>query len=200
MAMTFDDEPKEVKCERCSSALVINPMGTGPLWSCPKCGWDEINEDAPQGTPVHRDLSMSDASYQMRQVFAHYGAAVFTANVLESELINFLTLVQNLAKRNATRESWDHFYAKNLRLTMGVLVQKIQPHLGTDLSLQKDLNDAVKVRNDLAHYYFRERALHLNTFESREAMITELLQAVETFSKVDGRVSEVRARIARPLL
>ena len=77
---------------------------------------------------------------------------------------------------------------------MGVLVQKIQPHLGADLSLQKDLNHAVKVRNDLAHYYFRERALHFYTFESRETMITELKLAGEDFLRVDRRVSDAKRR------
>lgn len=194
MAMTFDDEPSEVKCERCATPLTINPMGTGPLWSCPKCGWHEMNEVAPGGTPIHRDLSLSDADYQTREVYAHYGDAVSAANTLEHELIIFLTLVQNTAKPRATQGSWDHFFSKNIRLTMGVLVQKIQPHLGIDLSLQKDLNDAVKVRNDLAHYYFRERALHFCTFESREAMITELSLAGKSFLRVEGLVTEARRR------
>lgn len=61
--------------------------------------------------------------------------------------------------------------------------------------MQKDLKDAVKVRIDLAHCYFRERTLDLNTFGSREAMIAELVLTVETFVRGDRRVSEERKQI-----
>lgn len=74
------------------------------------------------------------------------------------------------------------------------------PYLGLDLSLQKDLKDAVKVRIDLVYSHFRRQALNLNTIGTRGARIVALVLVGETFVKLDGRVSEETKQIAPSLL
>ncbi len=193
--MIFDKEPPVVCCEKCASPLQVNPKVEGPYWSCVNCGWCEASDLAPSSKPIPRDLEMDDASYQTRDVFAHYGTAVFTANVLEHELIVFLTLLQNKAERYPTQQSWDHHYLENTKLTMGQLAQRVGQYLNLGNELKVELGEAVKMRNDLAHYYFRERAVHLVTFASREFMIEEMKSAVVAFNRVDALLVAERRKL-----
>ncbi len=188
--MIFDKEEPVVLCEKCSGVLAVNPVIEGPHWSCSKCGWSEKNDFPPTGQAMPRELDLTDSAYQTRDVYAHYGAAVSTANILETGLINYLTLIQNKAKKNGTQSSWDHYYAENTELTMGKLVQRIQQRTLLTSELKQELATALKMRNDLAHYYFRERALHTATFAGRAFMIEELKEATETFSRISEHLTE----------
>jgi len=188
--MIFDKEEPAVLCEKCPGTLAINPTIEGPHWSCTQCGWSEENATPPTGEPLLRDLTLTDSAYQTRDVYAYYGAAVSTANILETGLINYLTLIQNKAKKNGTQLSWDQYYAENTGLTMGKLILRIQQRTLLSTELKQELETALKMRNDLAHYYFRERALYLATFASRAFMIEELKDAADLFTRVSERLTE----------
>lgn len=193
--LIFDNEELFVACERCAGPLAINASIEGPHWACSKCGWSGESDSPLTGEDLPRDFGMPDSDYQVREVLAHYGAAVSTANVLETGLINFLTLVQNKSKKNPTQQSWDHHYAENVKLTLGQLVQRIQQHVILNGELKQELQWAVKARNDLAHYYFRERALHMATFASRAFMIQELRGVQSTLERIDQNLTAERKQL-----
>jgi hypothetical protein len=57
------------------------------------------------------------------------------------------------------------------------------------------LRRAVKLRNLLAHHYFRKRAAAFMTSEGRNEMIRELREAAEFFKDVDAKLHPLTTEI-----
>ena len=193
--MIFDNGVPVVACEKCSAPLVINASVQGPLWSCSGCDWNGESESTNTLGFVTRDLLMSDSEYQTREVYGYFGTTLLSANVLEHGLINFITLLENQKKENATQQTWDDFFSKNARLTLGQLIGKLQNKIDLGSELSEALSTTLEMRNYLAHHYFRERALHLATFASREFMMEELSRASTHFESTDLLLTKVRKQL-----
>ena len=58
-------------------------------------GWSDV---------VERDDAMDDGNYHTREVYAHFGLAVYQAQVLEHGVVNLLTLAKIFPDPAATRE------------------------------------------------------------------------------------------------
>jgi hypothetical protein len=141
-----------------------------------------------------REDDLDDAAYQRREVFAHYGAAMFYAQVLEQGLVNVLTFAQTATSRVGTREVYDFNFTANLSVTMGRLLRRLKPFFAEDLTLDSALSAALELRNRLAHSYWVEHDRNFFSFAGREIMLTELIEGQELFQEVDKRLAPVLER------
>jgi hypothetical protein len=125
-----------------------------------------------------------------KTTFAYFGLAYYRASVLEHELVNILAATRLVrAREDAERllsDPWDD----RLKATMGALVKELAPHLDSDPTLSADLMEALRLRNHLAHAFWRERAEDFCTATGRARMITFLASAASTFDEVDRRLTE----------
>lgn len=96
-------------------------------------------------TDLVRQDDLDDESYQIREVLAQYGAAMYQAQVLESGLINVLAIAEGNGNPNATVRDYDAIIDAASRKTMGALLAMLKPHLGTDTELVEDLQVGLQV-------------------------------------------------------
>lgn len=138
---------------------------------------------------LDREDDLDDESFQIRQVFARFGAAAYQGQVLETGLVNVLTMAQVSSTPHATRQTFDEYFEGNLQATMGRLVALLTPFLQQDGGVLDDLGRALAERNRLAHRFFFEHAEDFASFAGREAMLAELMTAEALFEEVNDRLT-----------
>lgn len=143
-----------------------------------------------------------DRDENVKTVYAHFGLAMYLAQVLEHGLANAMMAVELLprrAGRPVPRKEWeaefDAFMDQQYQQTLGRLIRALRDATSVQSDLEGLLTEALERRNFLAHHYFRERAEAFMSWEGRENMIAELQCAQKLFDDADARLTEV----AKPL-
>ncbi len=144
-----------------------------------------------------------DENEHHKEVFAYFGLAMYTAQVLEHGIVNALVscdLIPNQRHKAKSLQDWslevDQFMDGHFENTMARLIKSFQKFTITSDELEQSLVASLKMRNLLAHRYFRERADVWFTKEGRSSMIAELQSAKELFDKTDQLITD----LIRPLL
>ncbi len=145
-------------------------------------------------TLIDREDDLDDDSYQISEVFAYYGAAMYHAQVLEQGLINALTFAQTATTPDGTQRTFDFNFDSNLGVTMGKLLNRIKPFLNGDTDLIQGLQAALELRNRLAHTFWVEHDKDFMSFAGRYEMLVEVKEAQATFQAIDGRLTPVLSR------
>ena len=134
----------------------------------------------------------------VKTVYAHFGLALFLAQVLEHGLVNALVFVALLPARAGNpvpRKQWEDeyesFYERNFETTLGKMIHNLKEATSIPSDLEAVLAEALGRRNFLAHNYFRERDVEFLTEEGREKMIKELQEAQSLFVAADTKLTEV---------
>ena len=101
----------------------------------------------------------------VKTVYAHFGLALYLAQVLEHGLANALMYAELLPRRAGKpvlRKQWeaefDGFMNQQFEQTLGRLIRGLGKTTPVPTDLEDLLTDALKTRNFLAHHFFRERA------------------------------------------
>lgn len=145
-------------------------------------------------TEVEREDNLNDHGYQVREVFAQFGLAMYKAQVLEQALVNVLTYAQASKASYPSPEIFEAFLDDNLTVTMGRILRRLEPYLENDQLFGRELSDALTLRNRLAHSYFREHDHDFFSFTGRETMLAEVIAAQEQFASLDKRLEPVLHR------
>lgn len=138
---------------------------------------------------------MDSKSEHIREVYAHFGLAIYAAQCLEHGLVNALIYLDLLPSQTTIPKSevWtemvDSFTAKHFEHTLGKMITDLKEVTVVSLNLNDHLSKALRKRNWLAHDYFRERAEDFLSTAGREKMINELLVAIELFKEADNELS-----------
>jgi hypothetical protein len=134
---------------------------------------------------------LSDGAYQIKEVYAHYGLAMYLGQTLEKGVLNVLTMAQTAASESPTTATWDRFFATNAELTLGMLLREIAPHMLEENELFEALRSALTDRNRLAHNFFWDHAPAFLDFAGRERMLEELFSMQGTFEVLSGKLSSL---------
>ncbi len=139
-----------------------------------------------------------DENEHTKDVYAHFGLAVYFSQALEHGLVNALVFADLIPSRGPavkSREQWekafDSFMDGHFRTTLGRMIRSLQLVVTVPADLESVLRVALEKRNWLAHHYFRERAEDFMTENRRNKMIAELDEARDLFEKADKRLGEV---------
>jgi hypothetical protein len=142
---------------------------------------------------VLEDIGPED--WHVREVFAHFGAAIYSSGVLEHGIVNLVIWTGVRDRRYRVLEETETANTELLRQTMGS-VRKILMSRRPDVEHLDDLLiRAVRLRNFLVHQYFRERAAAFMTEDGRHQMIEELDKAKAFFEEVDAKLAPLTAQI-----
>jgi AcrR family transcriptional regulator len=135
---------------------------------------------------------------QVKTVYAHFGLALYLAQVLEHGLANALMCTELIPRRAGNpvpRKKWeaefDAFIEQQFKHTLGRLIQHLDSTTPVPDDLEELLTAALVKRNFLAHHYFRERAEAFMSHRGREEMIAELQEAQKLFERADDRLNQV---------
>ena len=132
-----------------------------------------------------------DEEDQIRDVYAHFGLAVYLAQVLEHGIVNAMVAGRLPYRDGVTRSDIDAFMGDQFEKPLGRLIAALGGNTAVPDALSSKLREALKKRNWLAHHYFRERAVEFMNESGRSTMIDELKLAQALFQEVDATLSAV---------
>ncbi|MBE0536379.1 MAG: hypothetical protein IH624_11980 [Phycisphaerae bacterium] len=106
-----------------------------------------------------------DKDEHVKEVYAHFGLAVYYAQVLEFALTHALVytkLVPEQAQGKCRQEHWVGAYGafmdQQFSRTLGEMIRRLRKVTNVPEGLESLLAEALARRNWLVHGYFRERA------------------------------------------
>ena len=115
----------------------------------------------------------------VRETYAHFGAAVFRAQTLETEIVNAMVIARLPEINLISRQEIDAFM--NRPLTLGQLLKELKKYAPVHDELEQTLQEALEKRNWLVHAYFKERAKEFMSSAGCNLMIIELEGAQRLF-------------------
>jgi hypothetical protein len=127
-------------------------------------------------------------SWLTREVYAYFGLAMYTAQVLEHGMANLIAWTDLSSKGYAEPGEIDNVYEKLFRETFGVLRSRLAERRQDIDYLEGKLKGALALRNFLTHHYFRERASAAMHEDGKRRMIAELKKAQELFGELDAEL------------
>lgn len=131
---------------------------------------------------------------QVREVYAHFGLAMYLAQVLEHGVVNALVILRLPAKAKMTRQDIDEFMEGRFQKTLGALLRQQRSEIGSiPGELDSVLRKALRERDFLAHHYFRERSERFVLRDGREQMLQELQGYQKLFEDAEGLLSQALA-------
>lgn len=149
-------------------------------------------------------MLLDPESEQVREVFAHYGRAMYAAQCLEQSIFQHLVFFDLFPKTIAaytTPENWaanfDGYEARELGQTMGKLIRRLQQVGQSTDAVERLLAQALKDRNWLAHGYFSDRAVEFTVLDGRLKMIGELETISDHFFSCANEIDAVWLPVAR---
>ncbi len=145
-------------------------------------------------------------SERVREVYAHYGLAMYWAQCLEQSIFQHLLFFDHFPKAvetYTTPENWaeefDRYEDRELSQTMGKLIRRLR-EVGQPIEfLEVALAKALKSRNWLAHGYFADRAIEFNDSEGCQDMLEELDEIRDSFRYCANELDAISTPAARKL-
>ncbi|MDP3266736.1 MAG: hypothetical protein Q8M39_07910 [Sulfuricurvum sp.] len=133
-----------------------------------------------------------------REVYAHYGLSMYFSQVLEHGIVNALTLIDfipsniiNTTSRSEWEDKHDKFTEYHFKKTLGSMIKSLKKHIEIENDFEFKLNDALEVRNFLAHHYFQQRTDIFMTEKGCYEMIKELKNYQTTLRDADTLLESV---------
>ena len=148
-------------------------------------------------------------SSQIKDVYAQYGLAMYLAQCLEHGIVLGLIYAKLLPDElgmprtagpdsiRAFEKRFDVFMDEHFEMTMGALFSRLQKTATLPSTFDVEFTKARKLRNFLAHSYFRERAEDFISKAGRTAMLAELEEAQKLFARIDDELTAAARSLAR---
>ena len=141
---------------------------------------------------------LTDRDALTRDVFAHFGLAMYLVQVLEHGIVNAMVISKMPNRRTITRQDIDAFMARQFEKPLGRLLRELAKHIAVPGDVEPLLGEVLAKRNWLAHHYFRERARDFVTGTGCRRMIDELEEVQQLLKhaeqSLDGLVRPIRRR------
>ncbi len=141
-------------------------------------------------TSISTSMDYIDDLTQAKEVFALYGAAMYEAQCVEKQLAILGATKYNPEASVMDRGRYDVLINQLLKKTFGAIYQHIQMKSNDQIESRDFIEEALSVRNWLAHDYFWERAGYLPTSQGRQSMLSELRLIHDELKELDKVLSE----------
>lgn len=125
----------------------------------------------------------------IKEVFAHYGAAMFQCQALERRLALMLAMIESPGPERSTREELDTLLNGLFGKTFGKLVTRFCKADLIPQEYEARLSDALTLRNRLAHNFFWENIVGFMTAPGRDNMILELNGHAESLRQLEQELA-----------
>ena len=128
---------------------------------------------------------LDSESYQIREVYALFGLAMYFVQCLERTIGISMVTVYGPGTQKITREQFDISLESYFKKTLGNLIHEFRKSSTIADDFESTLKEALTKRNWLAHNYFWERAEKFKTENGREDMKEELQKIANYFEEID---------------
>jgi hypothetical protein len=132
-------------------------------------------------------------AWEQREVYAHFGVAIYLCQVVETGLVNYLILLRRAtADCEMQASEIDDLFDELFGYTLGRNINNVKRILGEhgEWVLADQMTETLKLRNELVHHWMRTRSLMQGTSETRLEMIGELENAAATLEGASGALKE----------
>lgn len=133
-----------------------------------------------------------------KDVYAHFGAAMYYAQCLEQSIIitlMFINYFPKAIKNYKSQELWesdfDQFMGNESSKTMGRLIAGLKAVDFPIENIEPELKEALQKRNFLAHHYFSARSIEITTDAGCVKMVQELIEIQSFFSSIELKINVV---------
>lgn len=130
----------------------------------------------------------------VREVYARYGLAMYSAQVLEHAIVNMVIVLRFMPTRSThqSQESWeaafDDFCIGEFGKTLGNMLRTLEKLNIVPEPLIERLRRAKEIRDVLAHRFFRKHDWDFMKQDGRAEMIVYCERAVEEFKAIDAEL------------
>jgi hypothetical protein len=127
--------------------------------------------DEEMRQPLGRD------DWEQREVWAHFGVAIYFCQVVETGLVNYLLILRRSGEPGvATQTEIDEMFVELFGNTLGHNIKNVKRILGEqgEWVLAAQMAEVLELRNELVHHWMRKRVLQQATTSNRLTMIDEL--------------------------
>jgi len=129
---------------------------------------------------------LDEESAQIREVYAHFGLAMYLLQCVERGIAIVLTTEYGPGIRKITRSQYDELLQSLFKQTLGTLIARLRRVTTLPNDFEARLRDVLETRNWLTHHYFWERAGKFMTQQGREAMLQELEEIRRRLEEIDA--------------
>ena len=126
-----------------------------------------------------------------KEVYAFFGLAMYSANLLEASLINLAVALKLNKSKVISREVFEASFGEMESKTLGQLLKATQKLAPIPSELESVLESSLVKRNFLAHGFFRVNAEEFIHEAGQRAMIKELSSMIELFRQADDLLTPV---------
>ena len=144
------------------------------------------------------DPDMDKASEQIKEVYACYGLAMYWAQCLEQSIFQHLLFFDYFPKALKAYKNplqWEsefgEYESHEMKQTMGKLIRRVREAGQPTKEIEAALEEALKLRNWLAHGYFSDRAIQFTISNGRQEMLTELESVYSVFQNCAALIDDV---------
>lgn len=134
---------------------------------------------------------IDEESWQIREVYAKYGLAMYSAQCFETSLVNLLVSLKLKDREKITRSDIDLFTEKNYEKTLGGLIHSLKQVMKISENLETELKELLDTRNYLAHRYFRVKAIDFMKKDGRQRMLSELESIISKLENGDKKIDSI---------
>ena len=122
---------------------------------------------------------------QIKEVYAHFGLAMYHAQCLEQQLMLILATKYGPGPTKLSNGEFDNVLDDLSSRTLGKLVNEIGRLASLSEDEEERLQKALAQRNWLAHGYFSDRSIDFLSEPGRDKMVQELQEVSEFFHSLD---------------
>jgi hypothetical protein len=106
---------------------------------------------------------VQDRNEQAQDVYAHFGLAMYWAQVFEHGVVNLIAVYRRLHGLLITDREIDDTYEREFEKTLGGILHDLKSEIALPKDIEAKSQQALQIRNRLSHRYFREHAVRKRT-------------------------------------
>lgn len=127
----------------------------------------------------------TEQSAALREMYAHYGHAVYACQVIEKGICSFVLTLERLGKKIQTRGeaiARDDWLQKKTR---GTVLKELNKVLILDPITNQRLQEVPEIRNRLVHHYFYENGAEMTYLEGTKKLAKECEDIADELFELD---------------
>ncbi len=126
-----------------------------------------------------------------KEVWAFYGLAAYSANLIEQSLINLGVVLQLPSVNVLTRDTFEKIFYEFDKKTLGQLLEAARKTTIIPENLDELLQKVLDKRNYLVHSFFHYHSEDAISQSGRRSMVDELAELIDLFRTVDPKLEEI---------
>lgn len=140
----------------------------------------------------YRRPEIPDPDYEdPKEVFAFFGLAAYSAQLIEQGLSNLFVGLHVVYKKKPTWNDVRLMFENADKKTLGRLLKDVRKLVPFKSELEEELQKVLKKRNYLAHHFFVEHSEDFLHEKGRRQMIDELREIIAIFQVADPQIDEL---------